>query len=117
MVNFGKRLENGLKVPRWQSKYVNYKILKKYISEILGFEVSGDVSAAEARVDTFIKVLSEDIEVVEARYLNTIEELKESLAHQPVELLPQSLRKRRQRKSEHVQAQRKSRAYAGATKE
>ena len=79
MVNFGKRLENGLKVPRWQSKYVNYKILKKYISEILGFEVSGDVSAAEARVDTFIKVLSEDIEVVEATYLNTIEELKESL--------------------------------------
>ena len=80
MVNFGKKLESGsLRVARWKNKYVNYKQLKKIINNIVKCEVTGDLVNAETNVGHFIKVLDEDLTVIEATYLSTLTELNQNI--------------------------------------
>ena len=80
MVKFGKRLEHGgLKIPRWKNKYVNYNMLKKYIKQIKSYEATGDLVNAETRVANFIKILDEDMQVIEATYVSVIDELQQSV--------------------------------------
>ena len=80
MVNFGGKLESGsLRVARWKNRYVSYKQLKKIIHNVTKCEVTGDLVNAEKNVVNFIKVLDEDLAVIEATYLSILSELNKNI--------------------------------------
>ena len=78
MVKFGEKL-SALKVPRFSKSYVSYDLLKSYIDQIVDFEKTGDLVNANSRTETFVMVLSEDLNVIEHTYSKTLKELSDSL--------------------------------------
>ena len=54
-------------------------MLKKYIKQIKSYEATGDLVNAETRVANFIKILDEDMQVIEATYVSVIDELQQSV--------------------------------------
>ena len=61
MVNFGERLQDELRHEGWESKYIQYQVLKKLLKTVVKYEVRGQfVAAAKIRLQ-FRTALEEDI--------------------------------------------------------
>ncbi|EGD74041.1 hypothetical protein PTSG_05735 [Salpingoeca rosetta] len=68
-MKFGRRLESGLMEKGWEDKYIQYRALKELVFAITS---NGERENQESLVDAFMQMLTDNVDVVDAFFEETI---------------------------------------------